>query len=68
MPLSQHLGDRNRQISEFKDSLVYKADSQGYTKKLCLNKTKHKQTKNHKGTNKQTKPMNNNSRDYVSQW
>jgi hypothetical protein len=32
-PLSQHLGGRDRQVSEFKDS-------QGYTEKPCLEKKK----------------------------
>jgi hypothetical protein len=40
--LSQHLGGRGRQISEFKASLVYKQsefqDSQGYTEKPCVEK------------------------------
>jgi hypothetical protein len=42
------LGGKSR-ISEFKASLVYKAqDSQGYTKKPCL-KTKQNKSKNKKG-------------------
>jgi hypothetical protein len=40
------LGGRDRQISEFETSLVYRQsefqDSQGYTEKHCLEKNKNK--------------------------
>jgi hypothetical protein len=42
------LGGRGRWISEFKASLVYRVkfqDSQGYTEKPCLEKTKKKKKK-----------------------
>jgi hypothetical protein len=46
------LGGRGRQISEFEASLVYEfQDSQSYTEKPCLEKTK--KTKK----NKKTKPQ-----------
>jgi hypothetical protein len=49
---------RGRQISEFEGSLVFKEfqDSQGYTEKPCLEKTKKKKKKK-KNKNK-TKPKN----------
>jgi hypothetical protein len=49
------LGDRGRRISEFEASLVYKnefQDSQGYTEKPCLKKTKPKTNKKSVGFNK----------------
>jgi hypothetical protein len=43
------LGGRGRRISEFEASLVYRVssrtDSQGYTEKPCLGKTKTKTNK-----------------------
>jgi hypothetical protein len=42
------LGGIGRRISEFKASLVYKVDSQGYTEKPCLEKPKKKKKKKKK--------------------
>jgi hypothetical protein len=47
------LGGRGRQISEFEASLVYRVsfqDSQGYTEKPCLEKTKQSKTKKNLNT------------------
>ena len=53
------LGGRGRWISEFEASLVYRCefqDSQGYTEKPCLKKTKSKKTKT------KTKPNQNKTK------
>ena len=56
MPLTQHLGGRDRWISEFKASLVYKVSSRtaGAIQRNPVSK-KEKQ-------NKQTKKTNNNKK------
>jgi hypothetical protein len=53
------LGGRGRQISEFKASLIYKSefqDSQGYTEKPCLEKTKKDKKEKKKKERKQYLP------------
>jgi hypothetical protein len=57
--LSQHLGGRGRQISEFEASLVYRISpgQPGYTEKPCLKKQTNKKTPKKQKQNKTTKKV-----------
>jgi hypothetical protein len=58
------LGGRGRWISEFEANLVYKMNSQGYTEKPCLEKTKEKKNKNkNKTTTKKKQNMEGRKTD-----